>query len=332
MAKKEQDLNNYQPESPTKAAFQRLLKNKAAVFGLIIIFLLAIVAIFAEKIMTHPYDRQVLREQNQAPQWVLNVFPSEKAYTKVSEGHLFGTDSLGRDLFSRLVMGSRVSLTVALLAPILSLLIGVVYGCISGFFGGKVDTIMMRIVDILYAFPSLLFIILLMTFFRSAANASDKSGFAYVINHLDEQLNGMLFIFLGIGLTSWQTMARLTRGQVLSVRNNEYIEAARSIGATNSRIMFKHILPNIIGTLIVNETLAIPGYISTEAFLSYIGIGVNPPMPSWGAMISDGAGVIRSYPYQAIFPAVVLALTMFAFNFLGDGLRDALDPRLKGSQ
>ena len=142
----------------------------------------------------------------------------------------------------------------------------------------------------------------------------------------------MLFIFIGIGLTAWETMARLTRGQVLSVREKEYVEAAHTIGANNWRIMFKHILPNILGPLIVNETLAIPAYISTEAFLSFIGLGVNPPTPSWGAMISDGSRVVRTYPNQAIFPALALAVTMFAFNFLGDGLRDAFDPRLRGTQ
>ena len=149
---------------------------------------------------------------------------------------------------------------------------------------------------------------------------------------LDESMGGLFFIFVGIGLTAWQTMARLTRGQVLSVREKEFIEAAHTIGASNLRIMFRHILPNILGPLVVAETLAIPGYISTEAFLSFIGLGVNPPTPSWGAMISDGARAIRTYPNQAIFPALALAITMFAFNFLGDGLRDALDPRLRGTQ
>jgi oligopeptide transport system permease protein len=142
----------------------------------------------------------------------------------------------------------------------------------------------------------------------------------------------MLFIFIGIGLTAWETMARLTRGQVLSVREKEFVEAARTIGANDGRIMFRHILPNIVGPLVVAETLAIPAYINTEAFLSFIGLGVNPPTPSWGSMISDGANVVRTYPNQAIFPALALAITMFAFNFLGDGLRDALDPRLRGTQ
>jgi oligopeptide transport system permease protein len=142
----------------------------------------------------------------------------------------------------------------------------------------------------------------------------------------------MLFIFVGIGLTAWETMARLTRGQVLSLREKEFVEAAHTIGASNLRIMFRHILPNILGPLVVAETLAIPGYIGTEAFLSFIGLGVNPPTPSWGAMIAEGANSLRSYPNQAIFPALALAITMFAFNFLGDGLRDALDPRLRGTQ
>ena len=323
--------NNYSIDNPNKEALRRLFRNKADVIGIFIIFILILTAIFANLIMTHTYDKQSLREQNKVPYWVNIIFPSQKDYAQVTKKHLIGTDSLGRDMFSRLVMGSRVSLTVAVFAPILSLLIGIVFGSIAGYFGGKVDSIMMRIVDILYAFPSLLFIILLMTFFKGASNA-EQGSFVYYVNQIDVKLNGILFIFVGIGLTSWQTMARLTRAQVLSTKNKEYVEAARALGATDKRIIFKHILPNVIGTLIVSETLAIPGYISTEAFLSFIGIGVNPPMPSWGAMISDGSKVIRSYPYQAIFPAVILALTMFAFNFLGDGLRDALDTRLKNLQ
>jgi oligopeptide transport system permease protein len=171
-----------------------------------------------------------------------------------------------------------------------------------------------------------------MAFFRTTISDIQPGTFAYTLSQADEKLGGMLFIFIGIGLTAWETMARLTRGQVLSVREKEYVEAAHTIGANNWRIMFKHILPNILGPLIVNETLAIPAYISTEAFLSFIGLGVNPPTPSWGAMISDGSRVVRTYPNQAIFPAMALAVTMFAFNFLGDGLRDAFDPRLRGTQ
>ena len=185
---------------------------------------------------------------------------------------------------------------------------------------------------ILYAFPQLLFIILLLAFFRSTFAKPDPGTFTYTMSQLDSRLGGMLFIFIGIGVTAWETMARLTRGQVLATREKEFVEAARTIGSSDLRIMFRHILPNIIGPLVVAETLAIPGYISTEAFLSFIGLGVNPPTPSWGSMISDGSAVIRTYPNQAVFPALALAITMFAFNFLGDGLRDALDPRLRGTQ
>ena len=313
-------------------ALRRLLKNRAAVLGGIILLVLLLSAIFADFIAIKPYYAQVLEDQNKGPAWLTTVFPTMKPYLQISSEYPLGADSLGRDLFSRIIYGSRISLSVALIGPILSLVIGITYGSISGFLGGKVDNFMMRIVDILYAFPTILFIILLMSFFRGTLARPDPGTVAFLISKFDEQLGGMLFIFIGIGLTAWQTMARLTRGQVLSVREKEFVEAARTIGAKNNRIIFKHILPNIIGPLIVAETIAIPRYISTEAFLSFIGLGVNPPMPSWGSMISEGNEIIRTYPNQAIFPALALAITMFAFNFLGDGLRDALDPRLRGTQ
>jgi oligopeptide transport system permease protein len=319
-------------ESLWQDAFRRLVRNRAAVAGGTIIILLVLTAIFAPWIAIKPFAEQVLVDQHSAPEWILTIFPSMRSYAKVSADYPLGADYVGRDLFSRIVYGARVSLTVAFIGPLISLLIGVIYGSISGYFGGRVDNIMMRIVDILYAFPSLLFIILLMAFFRSTLSDIQPGTLAYSISSLDKATGGLLFIFVGIGLTSWETMARLTRGQVLALREKEFIEAAHTIGATDGRIMFRHILPNILGPLIVAETLAIPGYISTEAFLSFIGLGVNPPTPSWGSMISDGARAIRSYPNEAIFPALALAITMFAFNFLGDGLRDALDPRLRGTQ
>lgn len=313
-------------------AFRRLIRNRAAVVGGTIVIILIVMAVFAPQIAPRSYEKQVLKDQNTVPAWLLSVFPTMKPYARLSNDYLLGADYVGRDLFSRIVYGARVSLTVAFIGPLISLLIGTIYGSISGYFGGRVDNIMMRIVDVLYAFPGLLFIILLLAFFRSTLTRIEPGTFAYSISQLDARLGGMLFIFVGIGLTAWETMARLTRGQVLSVREKEFIEAARTIGASNMRIMFRHILPNIIGPLVVAETLAIPGYISTEAFLSFIGLGVNPPTPSWGSMISDGAQVIRTYPNQTIFPALALAITMFSFNFLGDGLRDALDPRLRGTQ
>ena len=319
-------------ESLFQDAFRRLIRNRAAVLGGAIILLFILMAIFAPLVAVKSFEVQVLVDQNKVPEWITSVFPVMKPYAQISHDYPFGADYVGRDLFSRIVYGARVSLAVAFIGPLISLLIGVIYGSISGFFGGRVDNIMMRIVDILYAFPSLLFIILLLAFFRSTITHLQPGTPAYALSKLDEAMGGLFFIFVGIGLTAWQTMARLTRGQVLSVREKEFIEAARTIGAPNLRIMFRHILPNILGPLVVTETLAIPGYIATEAFLSFIGLGVNPPTPSWGAMISDGATTIRSYPNQTIFPALALAITMFAFNFLGDGLRDALDPRLRGTQ
>jgi oligopeptide transport system permease protein len=321
-----------QSESLWKDAFRRLIRNRAAVIGGVLVILLYLTAIFADFIAPYPYAKQVLTDQNKVPQWLVSVFPGMKGYAKVIEKYPFGADYVGRDLFSRIVYGSRVSLVVAIIGPLISLVIGVTYGSISGFFGGRVDNLMMRVVDVLYAFPGLLFIILLLAFFRSTFSRPLPGTFAYSISQIDNALGGMFFIFIGIGLTAWETMARLTRGQVLSVREKEFVEAARTLGAGNMRILFRHIMPNVVGPLVVAETLAIPGYINTEAFLSFIGLGVNPPTPSWGAMISDGSQVVRTYPNQTLFPALALAVTMFAFNFLGDGLRDALDPRLRGTQ
>ena len=179
----------------------------------------------------------------------------------------------------------------------------------------------------------MLLIILMMAFFRSTfAGAERMSAFAKSLSDLDRYFGGMLFIFIGIGLTAWMGTARLARGQVLSIREQEFVLAARAVGASNWRIVFRHILPNILGPLVITVTLAIPGYIATEAFLSFIGLGVNAPTPSWGLMISEGAQYIRTAPHQIIFPALALSITMFAFNFLGDGLRDALDPRLRGTR
>jgi oligopeptide transport system permease protein len=318
-------------ESLWKDAWRRLLRNRAAVLGLSIIALLILAAISYPLIRIKPFDLQVLPDQNKVPGWIPKIFTSMQGYAKINNTYPLGADYVGRDLFSRLVFGARISLTVAFVGPLISLLVGVTFGSISGYFGGRVDDIMMRLVDVLYTIPTLLFIILLMTFFRGTFSKPDQSSFLYAVSQFDIRIGGMLFIIVGIALTSWETSARLTRGQVLSIREKEFIEAARTVGASNWRIMFKHIMPNIIGPLIVNESLAIPGYITYEAVLSFIGLGVMPPTPSWGAMISDGSQVIRTYPNQTLFPALMLAITMFAFNFLGDGLRDALDPRMRGT-
>jgi oligopeptide transport system permease protein len=312
-------------------AFSRLIRNRAAVIGGVIVICLILTAIFAPLLAPRDYASQVLEDNNKLPSWLLPLFPTTKPYAGISNDYPIGADYVGRDLLSRILYGTRVSLSVALMGPLISLLVGLVFGTISGYFGKQVDNLMMRFVDIMYAFPTLLLIILLMAFFRSTTQAAVTGTLRGTMTAIDAKLGGMFFIYIGIGLTAWMGMARLARGQILSLKEKEFIEAARTIGASDIRIMVRHILPNIIGPLIVAETLAIPTYITFEAFLSFIGLGVNPPTPSWGSMISDGSAAIRTYPNQAVFPALALAVTMFAFNFLGDGLRDALDPRLRGT-
>lgn len=316
-------------------AWRRLRRNRMAVLGLIIILLNILMAIFAAQIAPKDYRTQVLSDNNAAPLWVTQVFPNmvpreDGGYVTISNDYILGADNLGRDILSRIIYGSQVSLAVAFVGPFFSLLIGISVGLISGYLGGRADNLIMRFVDVMYAFPTLLLVILLLAFFRSSFAHNDPGTFAYSIGQIDNSLGGMLFVFIGVGITSWMNLARLVRGQILSVREKEYIEAARSIGTNTRGIMFRHMLPNILGPIIVAETLTIPTYISYEAFLSFIGLGVNPPTPSWGAMISEGSRAISTYPNQAIFPALALFLVMFAFNFLGDGLRDALDPRMRG--
>ncbi len=320
-------------ESLFRDAMRRLVRNKAAVVGGIIVISLLTMSILAPVLAPASFETQVRPDANKVPQWVVTLFPSMAPYAKFSANYPLGADDLGRDLLSRIMYGSRISLAVAIIAPLISMTVGATFGTISGYFGGRVDNIMMRIVDVLYAFPSILFIILMMAVFRSTLSSAAEPGtLTYFMNRIDAAMGGLFFIFVGIGLTAWETMARLARGQVLSVREKEYVEAARAMGAGDRRIMSRHILPNIIGPLIVAETMAIPVYIGVEAFLSFIGLGVNPPTPSWGAMISEGSRAVRTYPNQAIFPATALMITMLAFNFLGDGLRDAFDPRLRGRQ
>lgn len=333
-------------------ALRRLLRNRAAVVGGIIIILFFLMAIFADTAVftlftgeePHPllapqsFEKQKLVDNNAAPLWITKVFPSmipkgeEGGYLTISDRYPLGADYNGRDLLSRIIYGARVSLSVAIVGPFISLLVGVTFGTISGYFGGWIDNLMMRFVDVMYAFPTLLLIILLMAFFRSTTSAPEPGTLRFYLTSIDNAMGGMFFIFVGIGITAWMSMARITRGQILSIKEKEFIEAAHALGVRDVRVMFKHVLPNIIGPIIVAETLAIPTYISYEAFLSFIGLGVNRPTPSWGALIADGSRAIRTYPNQVIFPALALAIIMFAFNFLGDGLRDALDPRLRGTQ
>ena len=239
-----------------------------------------------------------------------------------------GADNLGRDIWSRTLYGTRVSLSVAIVAALVSLIVGVTYGLISGFFGGRVDELMMRIVDFLYGLPIIIFVILLQVYFKALSRHGGTGVVSFIID-INNQMGGMFFLFIAIGLLNWLTMARIARGQVLSAKQKEYVEAAYAVGSNNMRIISRHLLPNIIGPCIVQETLQIPNYILLEAFLSFIGLGVDAPTPSWGIMIQEGYQALRSSPHVILAPALALTLTVLAFNFLGDGLRDALDPRLR---
>jgi len=311
-------------------AFRRLLKNKVAVLSVVFIIVLIFIAIFADFFAPYDFAKQDLMANNAVPKWMLFLLPEgAENYARISDAYPLAADNLGRDILSRTIYGARISLTVALVGSAVSLLVGIIYGMVAGYLGGRLDSIMMRVVDFLYAFPFLIVVILLQTYFKAIARQGSGEGIGQVFLNMNEDMGGLLFLFIAIGLINWLGMARIARGQVLSYKKKEFIEAARAVGANDTRILVKHLFPNILGPLIVAETLAIPGYIFTEAFLSFIGLGVNPPTPSWGIMISEAAKGLRSYPNQLLIPAVALSLTTLAFNFLGDGLRDAFDPRQK---
>ncbi len=224
--------------------------------------------------------------------------------TAPSWAHWLGTDLLGRDMVARVIYGGRISILVGLVGTLVSLVIGVTYGAVSGYAGGKLDEFLMRVVDILYSLPYIFLVILLLVFFSKS----------------------LLMLFVALGAVPWLTMARLVRGQVLSIKNQNFVEAARALGANDARVIFGHVVPNTLGPVIVYATLTIPAIILQEAFLSFLGLGVQPPDASWGVLVSEGAGMLTFFPWLVLFPGLALALTLFAFNFLGDGLRDALDP------
>ncbi len=227
--------------------------------------------------------------------------------TAPSFAHPFGTDILGRDLLARVAHGGRISILVGLVATLVSFGVGVGYGAAAGYFGGRVDNLMMRFVDVLYSLPYMFLVILLMVYFSRS----------------------LVMLFVALGFVQWLTMARIVRGQVLSIKQNEYVEAARSMGTGHFAIIFRHVVPNTLGPIIVYATLTVPAVMLQEAFLSFLGLGVQPPQASWGTLVNDGARVIAFFPWLSLFPGLALALTLFCLNFLGDGLRDALDPHLR---
>ncbi|MGD8996837.1 MAG: ABC transporter permease [Anaerolineae bacterium] len=308
------------PESLWRDAWRRLLRNRAAVAGGVFIVIIVFTAIFADDGIV----AWALRRDAQpllAPYGFKEVdFENTRAapsFQRTEAGrfpHVMGTDKYGRDVFSRIVYGSRVSIAIGFLCSAVILLFGLFYGSISGYMGGSADTLMMRFVDLVYAFPTLLFIILVMVILGST------SGLPAIRN-----------LVLAIGLVSWMGTARLVRGQYLSVKEKEFVLAARMVGAGDLTIISRHLLPNSLGPIVVSLTLGIPNLIMFEATLSFIGLGVPPPFPSWGQMLNEGWRAMRADPHLIIFPALMLSLVMLAFNFLGDGLRDALDPQMRGT-
>lgn len=274
-----------------KDVWLRYKKDPLAVFGMVVIVIMTLLAVFGPMLSPYGYAQQDYTAMNQGP----------------SLQHLCGTDKFGRDIFTRILYGARISLSIGFVTAFINMIIGVLYGGIAGYLGGKVDMVMMRIVDIIIALPSLLYIILIMMFLGS----------------------NMKSIIIAMCISSWVGTARVVRSQVVSLKHQEYVLAGQLAGANNWQLLIRHLIPNSMGPIIVTVTFLIPSAIFSEAFLSFLGIGIQVPMASWGSLANDAIPMLRSQPYQMIFPVLAISLTMFALNFIGDGLRDALDPKLK---
>lgn len=289
-------------------ALYRLMRNRAAVGGLIVIAAAFLVAIFAPALA--PYD-PIAIPQNPSTQ----MEPVWTGSKYVDSRYLLGTDFLGRDIISRLIYASRISMVVGFIPTFIVFALGVTVGMSAGFFGGWLDQLLMRFTDIIYAFPDFLFLLIIVASFRN-------SPFGKV-------MDGLMLIFVAIAIVGWVGVARLTRGQVLALKEREFVEAARSVGASSGRIMSKHLLPNALAPLIVTAAFAVPSAILGEATLSFLGVGIIPPTPSWGQMINEGFPLFSSNPWAVLMPGICISVVMLAFTFVGDGLRDALDPRMK---
>ena len=312
-----------------KDGIRKLMKNPLAVGSMIALIVIIAMILIVPHVVPYKYS-QIITVNGSRDKAAGNMAPftySEKELAYMAEGgevfpHIMGTDSMGRDYFIRVIYGTRVSLTVGLFAAVIVLLIGVVYGSISGYFGGKVDMVMMRIVDIIYSLPDMLMVVLLSVVLREVINVDAFPA-------LQKIGTNMISMFIVFALLYWTGMARMVRGQILTVKQNEYILAARVSGAKDSRIIRRHILPNIVSVIIIAAALQIPSAIFTESFLSFIGLGVQAPMPSLGSLANEARAGITQYPYKLLFPAGMICLITLAFNLLGDGLRDAFDPKLR---
>jgi oligopeptide transport system permease protein len=282
------------------------------VASLVFVGALVLAALLAGAIAPYPFQKQDLAHVDEGP----------------TLRHWMGTDDLGRDQWSRLLYGARISLSVAFVDVLVILVIGVPLGLLAGYFGRWVDGVIMRTVDIFYALPSLLLIILVMTSLRALVEGA-QAGPLGAVAAVDRSVGGLLGVFIALGLVSWLTVARLVRAQVLSLKEKEFVQAARALGAGDGRVIVRHLLPNTVAPILIAATLSMPLAIATEAGLSFLGLGVRPPLPSWGIMIAEGVRGMRVFPHLLLFPGLALALTLVGFTFVGDGLRDALDPQLK---
>jgi peptide/nickel transport system permease protein/oligopeptide transport system permease protein len=297
--------------SPNQKAMRRFVQNRPALLSAIVLATIMLLVLIWP--LVTPYSATALSDAHSQP-------PSAK--------HWFGTDVHGRDLMARVFYGAQISLLVGVVGAVVSLLIGVTWGAVAGYFGGRTDSLMMRTVDVLYSLPSIIFVIVLITTMESVLKgwlaktfSTEMAGFAR-----------MIFLFAGLGAVSWLTMARIVRGQVLSLKTRNFIEASRALGASQGRIIFRHILPNLLGIVLVYVTLTVPSIILYESFLSYLGLGITPPQASLGSLIAEGSAQInpiRVYWWMIVFPAATLAVTLLTLNFTGDGLRDAFDPRMQ---
>ena len=318
MAVAEADVSPLEPgefvhgTSLWRDAWRRLLKNKLAVFGLIVVVIITIASILGPTVIKKTFGFT----PDYIPSHDVKLTRSFPPFTgpngEFSWQHPMGTDNAGRDQFARVLQGGQISLFVGLISTLVSLLIGVSYGAIAGYFGGRIDNLMMRVVDVLYSLPYVILVIVLLSMFRSQTPRGQ-----------------LTLLFIAIGSVSWLTMARIVRGQVLSLKNQEFVLAARATGVSVPKIIFRHLIPNTLGPVIVYATLTIPQIMLTEAFLSFLGFGVQAPLSSWGSLAAEGVQNIAIFPWQLIFPGVTMALTLFSLNFLGDGLRDALDPQMR---
>ncbi|MCW9716586.1 oligopeptide ABC transporter permease OppC [Avibacterium volantium] len=291
MEKLGEQLDKVEGRSLWQDARRRFFRNKAAVVSLFVLFLILLFVTFTPMLMPFSYDDT---------DWAMMSSPPD-----FESMHYLGTDGLGRDLLVRIAIGGRISLLVGIAGALIAVLVGTLYGATAGYVGGKTDAILMRILEILYSFPFMFFVILLVTFFGQ----------------------NILLIFVAIGMVSWLDMARIVRGQTLSLKRKEFIEAAIVCGVSPSQIVWRHIVPNVLGVVVVYASLLVPGMILFESFLSFLGLGTQEPLSSWGALLNDGANSMEAAPWLLIFPALFLVVTLFCFNFIGDGLRDALDPK-----